>query len=121
MADRYPTSQRPEPSGKPAARRPQAEPGKQAWHAVTICTPGHACDAANALKGHRFLSKEAPRLPLKGCPSPEFCRCTYRHYSDRRAGPRRASDKGELRTAPIGERRSSRGRRTTDREDDELD
>lgn len=118
MADRYPNSHRPEPSRKPAARRPQPEPGKQAWHAVTIITPGHACDAANELKGQRFLSKEAPRLPLAGCPSPEFCRCTYRHYSDRRTGPRRASDRGELRTAPIGERRANRGRRSTDREDD---
>lgn len=118
MADRPPNSHRPEPSGRPAARRAPVDPGKQAFHAVTIVTPGHACDAANSLKGHRFLSKEAPRLPLEGCPSPEYCRCTYRHFNDRRSGPRRASDRGELRTAPIGERRGSRGRRVTDREDD---
>jgi hypothetical protein len=117
MPDRSPNSHRPEPSGKPAARGPQAEP-KQPWHAVTIVTPGHACDAANALKGQRFLSRKAPRLPLETCPSPEFCRCTYRHHADRRTGPRRASDRGELRTVPIGERRSNRGRRATDREDD---
>jgi hypothetical protein len=118
MADRHPNSQRPGTSGKPAARAPQGGNGKQAFHAVTIVTPGHACDAANSLKGHRFLSREAPRLPLESCPSPEYCRCTYRHYSDRRTGPRRASDRGEVRTTPIGERRISRGRRTTDRDDD---
>ncbi|HJS21073.1 MAG TPA: hypothetical protein VJ764_00325 [Steroidobacteraceae bacterium] len=118
MADRSPNSHRPETSGKPVTRRPQTDNGKLAWHAVTIVTPGHACDAANSLKGHRFLSKEAPRLPLASCPSPEYCRCTYRHYADRRTGKRRASDRGELRTTPIGERRGNRGRRTTDREDD---
>jgi hypothetical protein len=118
MPDRHPNSRRPDNSGKPVARPAQTGNVKQAWHAVTIVTPGHACDAANALTGRRFLSKEAPRLPLEDCPSPEFCRCTYRHYSDRRTGPRRASDRGELRTVPIGERRIGRGRRTTDREDD---
>jgi hypothetical protein len=118
MADRNPNSQRPDASGGPTARRQQADSGKQPWHAVTIVTSGHACDAANAIKGQRFLSKEAPRLPLQGCPSPEYCRCTYRHHADRRSGSRRASDRGELRTAPSGERRTSRGRRATDREDD---
>jgi hypothetical protein len=118
MADRNPNSHRPDVSGKPPERRPQGGNGKLAFHAVTIVTPGHACDAANALKGQRYLSKEAPRLPLQSCPSPEYCRCTYRHYADRRIGPRRASDRGELRTVPIGERRSNRGRRASDREDD---
>ena len=118
MADRYPNSHRPEKSGKPAARTAQSGNDKLAWHAVSIVTPGHACDAANALKGQRYLSNEAPPLPLKACPSPEYCRCTYRHYKDRRIGPRRATDRGELRTSPIGERRLGRGRRATDREDD---
>ena len=48
---------------------------------------------------------------------PEYCRCTYKHHKDRRVGPRRANDRGELRTTPIGERRIGRGRRATDREE----
>jgi hypothetical protein len=118
MADRYPNSYRPEKAGKTVARAAQNSNGKATWHAVTIVTPGHACDAANALKGHRYLSKEAPSLPLECCPSPEYCRCTYKHHKDRRVGPRRANDRGELRTTPIGERRLGRGRRATDRDDE---
>jgi hypothetical protein len=72
------------------------------------------------LRGHRFLSKEAPRLPLECCPSPESCRCTYRHFPDRRGGGRRGTDRGEQisRRPAIGERRVGRGRRTSDHEDD---
>lgn len=119
MADRHPTSHRTESPGKSGVRSKQPDAGKQLWHAVTIVTPGHACDAASSLKGHRFLAREAPRLPLEACPSPEYCRCTYRHFTDRRSGPRRGSERGELTRIPkSGERRSNRGRRASDNEED---
>ncbi len=45
------------------------------------------------LQGQRFLSREAPPLPLKNCPNGN-CECLYQHYDDRRATPRRARDLG---------------------------
>jgi hypothetical protein len=67
------------------------------------------------LKGQRFLSADAPRLPLLACTSPETCHCVYRKYADRRAGPRRETESSGLRrSSPNPERRISRGRRKTD-------
>ena len=87
------------------------------WYAVSvICTSG-SCDAARALKGQRFLSAEAPRLPLPECPSAAACPCVYRKHADRRAGPRREQERIGLRRAPPSgdqERRRRRGRRSTD-------
>ena len=83
------------------------------WHAVTIVAPSGACEAAFACKGKRFLSSEAPRLPLAQCDA-DRCNCKYRHFEDRRAGPRRSAETGapEKRT-PVN-RREKRGRRSVD-------
>ena len=117
VPDRNPTIQRTAPPGKAGVRPKTPQNAKQEWHAVTIVTSGHACEAANLLKGHRYLSKQAPKLPLECCPAPEYCRCTYRHFTDRRAaGYRRGADRGEQisRRPTIGERRATRGRRSDD-------
>jgi hypothetical protein len=88
---------------------------KQAWHAVSVVARGAACEQALALRDRRFLSKEAPGLPLPDCPFRERCKCTYRHHTDRRAGPRRSGDESGLRsTRTTDERRAGRGRRTSD-------
>ena len=93
--------------------RPQGR--KEAWHAVSITTPTSTCEAASALRNHRFLSKDAPRLPLVGCSSPETCRCIYRHHADRRGKPRRSTDRGEPpKSNSDAERRGKRGRRSDD-------
>ena len=85
------------------------------WSAVSIVCTSASCAAARALKGQRFLSADAPRLPVADCTSAETCPCVYRKHSDRRAGPRREVDASGLkRSSPSPERRSSRGRRTTD-------
>jgi hypothetical protein len=46
------------------------------------------------------------------------CSCRYRHFADRRVGPRRAAESGVyvhlLSSAPEAERRRSGGRRSTD-------
>ncbi len=52
-------------------------------HAVSIEVGGRPCAAARALHDKRFLSDEAPPLPLKECDAGE-CRCRYEHHSDRR-------------------------------------
>ena len=93
------------------SKRPAA--GK--WHAVHIAAGPKACDAVLALAKKRFLSSEAPRLPLAECPRPGSCQCGYRHHKDRRSGPRRWSDQGGgNRSRPEGERREKRGRRADD-------
>jgi hypothetical protein len=87
---------------------------RQPWHAVTIAAPASACGAAQVCKGKRFLSRDAPRLPLAKCDATR-CDCVYRHYDDRRGAPRREDVKV---AAPAARektnRRVSRGRRASD-------
>ena len=87
----------------------------QRWHAVSVVADGNACDEARAVQNVRYLSMEAPRLPLYSCANPGRCRCHYRHHADRRAGPRRAVENFRPPRAWRGEdKRTSRGRRETD-------
>ena len=65
----------------------------QTHHAVSIATGPRCCAAARELRGQRFLSREAPPLPLKACDRAD-CTCRYEHHSDRRKGLRRARDMG---------------------------
>ena len=60
------------------------------FHAVSIKVPKTACAAAKALTGERFLSTEAPTLPLPGCDAPD-CNCCFVHHKDRRSGKDRRS------------------------------
>jgi hypothetical protein len=62
-------------------------------HAVSVEPGRNCCHSARVLKGKRFLSREAPALPLKNCMNEE-CTCHYAHHEDRRDGPRRARDMG---------------------------
>lgn len=96
---------------------PRKPPAK--WHAVTVVLQTSSCAAAALCRHKKFLSREAPRLPMSGCDQPDDCPCTFRHFDDRRAGVRRASDVGigGPTRGPKGEqRRSSRGRRARDQE-----
>ena len=87
------------------------------YHAVAIRPAKDACEAAKEAAGQRYLSKDAPLLPLKDCTRPEHCACRYQHYDDRRAGPRRESE-GAPPPQERGEQadlRMQRGRRRDDR------
>jgi len=92
------------------------------WHAVGISTGVSCCRASVLLRQTRFLSHQAPPLPLQGCTLPKTCKCKYRHFSDRRSGPRRATESELFQNALsrhtaaqwAQERRSQRGRRATD-------
>lgn len=89
--------------------------GKRTWHAVSIVARGAACEQAMALRERRFLSKEAPPLPLPDCPFHHRCSCIYRHHADRRTGPRRTVDETGIRSMRTNdERRAGRGRRSGD-------
>jgi hypothetical protein len=89
------------------------------WHAVEVRSSLMACPACRALAGRRFLSTEAPVLPVPGCRHPLECHAVYVHHDDRRAGPRREAELpgtrriGQSREG-AAERRIGRGRRSAD-------
>ena len=88
------------------------------FHAVSIQPTPEGCSAADAIKVQRFLSEDAPGLPLPDC-STSNCSCKYVHYADRRDGARdrrlvqgEASEESELWS--LSERRLAGGRRQQD-------
>jgi hypothetical protein len=69
--------------------QPAAAPARRmCTHAVSIERDLLPCDAAKALEDKRFLSHEAPELPLAGCDR-DKCGCRYIHHSDRRSNEER--------------------------------
>jgi hypothetical protein len=99
---------------EPAPAAPRKVPSR--FHAVTIAPGRLACPEARGLRGKRFLSREAPALPLKNCGSAQ-CECRYEHHEDRRKSGRRAHDLGVSTDGYDGEdkrQKSQRGRRKTD-------
>lgn len=105
---------------KSADEAPRRDVGRQhvltnPYHAVSVISPTRSCDAARTLEGRRFLSSEAPRLPLGNCTA-ATCTCKYAHHEDRRRGPRRSSDATGLSRGYWNamERRRPGGRRITD-------
>jgi hypothetical protein len=100
-----------------AKKAPEQRPATQisAYHAVSVLPCTNACAAAYRFSGQRFLSRQAPRLPLPSC-DVTTCGCRFKHHKDRRSGPRRNSDVGMMMAGYSGnERRRSGGRRATDR------
>ena len=75
----------------PARLPPRAEKNK--YHAVTIAYRASACEAAKLLSQKRFLSADAPTLPLLDCDS-KVCQCRYVHFDDRRSGEDRRDSFG---------------------------
>jgi len=85
------------------------------YHAVSIVPGEHACAAAYRFTGQRFLSRQAPKVPLPTCDA-FHCECRFKHHKDRRAGPRRRSDFGLMSAGYPGiERRRTGGRRAEDK------
>ena len=84
------------------------------YHAVGIVPGLYACPAVRELAAQRYLAREAPPLPAKGCTEGK-CSCHYKHFNDRRGPPRRASDRIAPPRMWMGaERRRSPGRRIND-------
>jgi hypothetical protein len=84
------------------------------WHAVAVVGTADACAAALGCKDRRYLSAEAPRLPLAGCDA-RCCDCRYAHFDDRRRAPRRAQERGGTPKRAAVDKRVRPGRRATDR------
>ncbi len=76
----------------------------------------NCCSAVQTLNGKRFLSADAPVLPLTDCANPSGCRCVYERFDERRGSLRREADIGlPARThAQVIEKRVGLGRRSTD-------
>jgi hypothetical protein len=84
------------------------------YHAVSIIPGPGACPTARELRHRRFLSEDAPPLPLS-TGGRESCGCAYKHYDDRRLSRRRRSDRlGTPQSTWQGPERRGMGRRATD-------
>ena len=81
------------------------------YHCVSIEYKGKACELVTGLGGKRFLSADAPLLPL--CAS-SSCQCFYRHYDDRRLEERREPSLLSKNWAYPERRKNTGGRRTED-------
>jgi hypothetical protein len=107
-----------EAEAKAAAAKPvPARKVPQNFHAVSIVAGSRACAEARALEEgqKRYLSRQAPVLPLKNC-NCATCECRYVHHEDRRKGPRRTRDFGVSIAGYEGpeNRKVKRGRRKSD-------
>jgi len=88
------------------------------FHAVSIQPAEGCCAAVEAIRVLRFLSEEAPGLPLAECAAPD-CQCRYVHHADRRSGARDRrqgplEDPDAIEFWSQRERRASLGRRQGD-------
>lgn len=92
-----------------------------AFHAVSLQFAGNACEAAKNMRGRRFLSTAAPRIPLPDCDA-SACQCKFVHHKDRRANEDRRSPfatrggAGEIAERQFDKRHS--GERRHDENDD---
>lgn len=85
------------------------------FHGVAVRPRGDdCCKAVNALGTERFLSEDAPLLPLAECSDPQRCRCVYEHFDERRDNLRRETDVGMPQRLHPEEKRAGHGRRITD-------
>ncbi|MGB5247598.1 MAG: hypothetical protein WBM54_09720 [Woeseia sp.] len=71
--------------GSAAAQKTKSGKSSQEWHAVAVRPGMNSCVSARRSNGARYLSREAPNLPLPGCDEAN-CTCRFVHYADRRAG-----------------------------------
>ncbi len=107
-------------TGAVKSRRP-APISKSSYHAVSIKFESRACMAAKTMEGQRFLSSEAPRLPLPGCDVTD-CKCHFAHHKDRRVSKDRrnvfnASGHSDTTGRHEQERRGTKDRRHDDDDD----
>jgi hypothetical protein len=84
----------------------------ESYQCVELRYGRDACDAVKRIGDKRFLSGEAPEIPLAGCNAAK-CSCSYVHHQDRRHSDRRHPFP-KLASAPpaaVGDRRTKKDRR----------
>lgn len=101
----------------PAAKKAVKPVTTTKYHSVSIRTAGKSCSAANAIEGQRYLSSEAPQLPLADCDRPEKCRCRFIHHEDRRSGDERRNPYRHSISADTGSYREEQRKRGDRRQD----
>ena len=108
-------------SPRAKAEKPRKAIKSTPFHAVSIKHATDACTAAKDLGGKRFLSADAPALPLPDCDAGN-CDCRFVHHEDRRhPNDRRspfAADIGEDSGKFAQEQRENRDDRRNDSRDD---
>lgn len=92
---------------------PSASP---TFQAVSVLQGPKACCASKDVAKVRFLTKQAPALPLAGCTMQDECHCRYVKHTDRRTEPRRLIDVVGMSALLFEseERRAKAGRRKSD-------
>jgi len=97
---------------KPAAiARLKPTQARGDYRAVSLAPSIDCCTATKDAR-KRYLSREAPHLPLAGCTMPADCLCKFRKHPDRRDGDRRVFGDADTSRWFVGsERRTQRGRR----------
>lgn len=96
----------------PAQVRRTGQAAGNPYHCVEVRSNNPMCNTAWRVAGVRFLSSEAPPLPMPGCEAAS-CTCQYIHHDDRRQEDRRNpyGQWGSVPPAITGERRSRTDRR----------
>lgn len=83
------------------------------FRCVEVRFSDNACDAVKRIGEKRFLSGEAPEIPVPGCDA-ATCACQYVHHKDRRHNDRRNPFPMRAAGPPAsagGDRRTKRDRR----------
>jgi len=70
-------------------------PAADSYQGVTIRPCLGACAAISKQQGRRYLTSEAPQLPLPGCDNGE-CTCRYQYHQDRRGNEDRRFEFGQF-------------------------
>lgn len=76
------------PHKKPLAAPVARQDTRSRYHCVEVCAGNPACESVRQLGHVRFLSREAPSLPVSDC-STSSCTCSFIHHDDRRDDDRR--------------------------------
>jgi hypothetical protein len=84
-----------QPQIKSPSAKKTSPPKKPKWYSVSVVPGKPCCPAVKGLARKRWLSAEAPRLPLERCDI-RTCTCRYQHHEDRRGAPRRRVDRQAL-------------------------
>jgi hypothetical protein len=73
------------PASLPSAK---ARHAPNNFHAVSIRPADKSCEGARRIQSMRYLSAQAPQVPLAEC-NASRCECRYVHYEDRRSSEER--------------------------------
>jgi hypothetical protein len=90
-----PSKQAVQSKSTPVKRPTTPSTNKTKWYSVSVVPGKRCCTAAKQVARKRWLSADAPRLPLEKCDL-RTCECRYQHHTDRRGIPRRRVDREAL-------------------------